>query len=333
MSHSVLLVDGAGTLAARVAPVLTGALEPAGPAVSPEGALEAVRARAPDVLLVAVDGATPAITRLIERVMADLPRPIVLLVESAAARQVAFGLLEAGALEVLEWPARLDEAAATALRRQLVLLAGVTVVRHPRGRKRRTSTGFAAVTPAFPVVAIAASLGGPRALVEVLGDLPPDFPAPVVVVQHISPGFSDDLARWLAAETGHRVHEAREGQRLVKGEVFVSPAHLHLLVQPSGALRLDDGAPVGGFRPSCDVLLRSVAHAFGRRAVGVVLTGMGRDGAAGLKAIREQGGHTLAQDEATSVVFGMPGEAVALGAAEKVLPLEAIGAQLVEWVT
>ncbi|MFZ5445757.1 MAG: CheB methylesterase domain-containing protein, partial [Myxococcota bacterium] len=189
------------------------------------------------------------------------------------------------------------------------------------------------VRPAFFVVAVASSLGGPRALAELLRDLPDDFPAPVVLCQHITPGFSDDLARWLEAETGHRVHEATDGQRLVKSECFLAPSHLHMLVQPSGVLRLDDGAPVGGFKPSCDLLLKSVAQSFSSRAVGVVLTGMGRDGAQGLKAIREAGGHTIAQDEATSVVFGMPGAAVALGAAERVLPLDEIGDQLVRWVS
>lgn len=332
MSPRVLLVDGGGRVAPRLAPVLGGPLQSAGPAVAPEAALEAVRRLAPELVLVVVDGPSPAITKLVERLMSDLPRPVVLLVDDAAARPAAFALLEAGALEVLSLPPRLDEDAVLSLRRQLVLLAGVPVVRHPRGRRRRTSTGFPAVTPSYSVVAIAASLGGPRALVEVLGDLGDGFPAPVVVVQHISPGFSDDLARWLAAETGLPVHEAREGQRLVKGEVFVSPSHLHLLVQPTGLLRLDDGPAVGGFRPSCDVLLQSVAQAFGPRAIGVVLTGMGRDGAVGLQAIRQRGGHTIAQDEATSVVYGMPGEAVALGAAEKVLPLEEIGAQLRKWL-
>lgn len=332
MSSRVLLVDGSGTLATRLAPVLGGPLPSAGPAVRPEGALEAVRRLAPELVLVGVAAASPAIDRLVERIMSDLPRPIALVVESASARLAAFPLLEAGALDVLSLPERLDDDAVLALRRQLVLLAGVPVVRHPRGRRRRTSSGLPAVMPSFPLVAIAASLGGPRALVEVLSDLGEGFRAPVVVVQHISPGFSDDLARWLAVETGLPVHEARDGQRLVKGEIFVSPSHLHLLVQETGTLKLDDGPPVGGFKPSCDVLLSSVARAFGPRAVGVVLTGMGRDGAAGLLDIRQRGGHTIAQDEATSVVYGMPREAVALGAAEKVLPLDDIGAQLRKWV-
>lgn len=114
--------------------------------------------------------------------------------------------------------------------------------------------------------------------------------------------------------------------------MFIAPANRHLVVLASGLLRCEDSAPVGGFRPSCDVLLRTAAEVFGSRAIGVVLTGMGRDGARGLLEVKEHGGHTVAQDEASCAVFGMPREAIALGAAELVLPLAEIGGQLSRWV-
>lgn len=332
MTCSALLVDTSGQGGARYGWVFRGELTPAGDPVPPSLALEAVRRLDPDLLLIEVMSASPEVLQLVERVMSDSPRPIVLLVASPAARLAAFALLDAGALDVVSVPAALDVPTEAGLRKQLLLLSSVSVVRHPRGRKRRTSTGLPMVRPDYAVVAIAASLGGPKALAEVLADLPPDFPAPVVICQHITPGFSDDLARWLAQETGHRVKEAADGQRLVKSEFFIAPSHLHLIVNPSGLLRLDDNAPIGGFKPSCDLLLRSVAQSFGAKAIGVVLTGMGRDGAKGLGEIRKAGGHTVAQDRATSVVFGMPGEAVSLGAAELVLPLDQIGAQLVRWL-
>jgi two-component system chemotaxis response regulator CheB len=328
VSRSVLLVDQRGVLPGELEPVLQGELRPTGPPVAPASALEAVRRLSPDLVLVEVLGESPDVTKLVERVMSDVPRPIVLMARGPAARQAAFGLLAAGALDVLALSEPLD---VSALRRQLMLLAGVTVVRHPKGRKRRTSAGLPALRPDYPLVAIASSLGGPRALVEVLGELPAQFAAPIVVCQHITPGFTDELAQWLATETRRRVHEAVDGQQLVRGEVFVAPAHLHMRVGASGRVRLDDGAPVGGFKPACDVLLSSVAESFGPRAIGVVLTGMGRDGALGLLEIRRRGGRTIAQDEASSVVFGMPGEAVALGAAEAVLPLDQIAAQLERW--
>lgn len=333
MTCSALLVDTSGTAGARYGWVFQQELTAAGRPVPPSLALEAVRTLDPQLLLIELVGPSPDVLRLVERLMADLPRPIVLLVASPAARLAAFALLDAGALDVLSVPPVLDAAAENELRHQLVLLSSISVVRHPRGRKRRTSSGLPLVRPDFWVVAIAASLGGPKALAEVLADLPVDFPAPVVICQHITPGFSVDLARWLAQETGHRVHEAADGQRLVKSEFMIAPSHLHLVVTPRGVVRFDDTPPIGGFKPSCDLLLRSVAQSFSRRAIGVVLTGMGRDGARGLEEIRKAGGHTIAQDKASSVVFGMPGEAVALGAAELVLPLDEIGAQLVRWVS
>lgn len=332
MKTPVLLVDTSGASGQRYESLFQGTLALVTAPLAPALALDAVRRFDPRLVAIDVSEASPDVVKLVERVMSDVPRPIVLLVSSASARQAAFPLLDAGALEVLLVPERVDGATSAALRKQLTLLASVQVVRHPRGRKRRTSTSLPSVKPNYFVVAVAASLGGPRALAELLLDLPADFPAPVVICQHITPGFSDDLARWLAAETGHRVHEATDGQRLVKSEFFIAPSHLHMVVQPTGTLRLDDGPPQGGFKPSCDLLLKSVAQSFSSRAIGVVLTGMGRDGAQGLKAIREAGGHTIAQDEASSVVFGMPGEAVALGAAEQVLALDDIAAQLGRWV-
>ena len=172
----------------------------------------------------------------------------------------------------------------------------------------------------------------PKALARVLSDLPKSFGAAVVICQHITAGFADDLARWLCAETKRDVVEVTGSMVLTPGRIFVAGSNAHLLAKPDFTLAVEASAPVGGFRPSCDVLLRSVASSFNARAIGVVLTGMGRDGARGLKEIRSRGGHTIAQDEASSVVFGMPGEAIALGAAEKTLPLDEIGAQLGKWV-
>jgi two-component system chemotaxis response regulator CheB len=317
----------------RLSAALGGApdLEVLGP-VGPREALEHLRQQDIHVVLMEVTAPAHDAHRAVERIMAERPCPV-LLVASAEHRQLAFPLLAAGALDVLECPLRIGDSVASELTRQLLLLSRVRVVRHPRGHRRRTSSRLTPIRPEFPVVAVAASLGGPRALAELLADLPDEFGAPVVICQHITPGFSAGLAQWLAAETGLRVHEASDGQRLIKGEVFIAPANQHLIVMPTGLLRCESSPPVGGFRPSCDVLLSSAATAFGARAVGVVLTGMGRDGAHGLLEIRNRGGHTIAQDQATSAVFGMPGEAVALNAAEKVLPIGEIAEQLTRWIS
>lgn len=329
MSTRVLVVDQLGETALRLEPVFRRDFEVVHGAAHVAKALELIKTHDPEFLVIDVQGPDPETRRLVERVMSDRPRPIVLIANTPFARQAAFSLLEAGALEVMSLPEKLEPAD---VRKRLKLLASVSVVRHPRGKKRRSSSLITAV-PAFPIVAIACSLGGPKALAVVLSALPKQLRAPIVICQHITPGFSDDLAVWLQAETGHRVHEAEHGQRLVRGEFFIAPAGRHMQVRGDGSVRLDDSAPVGGFKPSCDVLLKSVALEFADRAIGVVLTGMGRDGAKGLKDIRNAGGHTIAQDAATSVVFGMPGEAVALGAAEVVLPLDEVAPQLVRWLS
>ncbi len=332
----VLLVDRHGQTAERLQPLFVEDFAPVCDALPPQLALEAVRQHRPRLVLLDVAGDDEAALKLVRRIMADVATPIVILAEDRQARRAALPLLEAGALDVLETGAGVNF---SELRRQLKLLAAVPVVSHPDGRKLRTNAAVKAVRAAapqegsgFPLVAVACSLGGPPALAVLLKSLP-KLRAPVVICQHITPGFSDDLALWLAATTGHVVHEAADGQHLLPGEFFIAPAGRHMLVRPGGVARLDDSAPVGGFKPSADVLLTSVAQCCGVHGIGVVLTGMGRDGAQGLHAIRRAGGHTVAQNQETSVVFGMPGEAVSRGAAEQVLPLNAIGPQLVEWLS
>ena len=178
------------------------------------------------------------------------------------------------------------------------------------------------------VIAIGASTGGTEAIKEVLMGLPPDTPG-VVVTQHIPKAFSGPFAKRMDQCCQMTVYEAQDGQQILPGHVYIAPGDRHLLVIRDGAryvCRLDDGTPVNRHKPSVDVLFRSVAQNVGRNAIGLLLTGMGKDGARGLKEMREAGSPTIAQDEATSVVWGMPGEAVAIGAAEKTLPLGEIAA-------
>jgi two-component system, chemotaxis family, protein-glutamate methylesterase/glutaminase len=261
----------------------------------------------------------------IARIMAEVPTPILVLT-ARAEEAVGFRALALGALDLLEKPAPggdLD-AYGQRLRSRLRLIAGVRVIRHPRGLR-----GASAVLPTRPaaarceLVAVGASLGGPRAIANLLRALPRPFPLPIAVTQHIADGFADGLATWLGQESGRVVRVARHGDALVAGTVLLAPSGHHLEVEP-GRVSLSDAPAVQTFRPSVDPLFRSVARAYGRSACGVLLTGMGRDGAAALKDVRAAGGITLAQDEATSAVFGMPRAALELGAVERVLPLEAI---------
>ena len=182
------------------------------------------------------------------------------------------------------------------------------------------------------LVAVGASTGGTEAIREFLMGMPPDAPG-IVIAQHIPRVFSGPFAQRLDKTCPMRVAEAQDGEQILPGHAYIAPGDQHLLVVRTGGrwvCRLDEGPPVNRHRPSVDVLFRSVAQQAGSNAVGVLLTGMGKDGALGLKEIREAGGATLVQDEATSVVWGMPGEAVEIGAADEVLPLSRLAARALE---
>jgi two-component system chemotaxis response regulator CheB len=265
----------------------------------------------------------------IARIMAETPTPFLVLTANRA-EVVGFKALSLGALDILEKPSAtvgLDHFGVE-LRSRLRLLAGVRVIRHLRGLKDQRLPPVPKAARA-EVVVIGASLGGPRALATVLRALPQDFAAPIAVVQHIADGFTEGLAGWLAQESGLEVREARDGDPLRPGCVLLAPSGRHLVLT-EGTARLSGAAPVDTFRPSVTPLFLSAARVYGTRACGVILTGMGRDGAAGLKAMKDMGSPTLAQDEATSAVFGMPRAAIELGAVDRVLPIEDVARVLVE---
>jgi two-component system chemotaxis response regulator CheB len=177
-------------------------------------------------------------------------------------------------------------------------------------------------------VAIAASTGGPTALQGLLANLSGGFVLPILVVQHITPGFTPGLAAWLNSLSPLRVKVAEHGEHLAPHTVYLAPDERHLGVSNWGAVTLVEAPPISGFRPSGTFLFESVARAFGASALAVILTGMGTDGVEGLRALRQAGGRIIAQDEKTSVVFGMPGAAIVAGLADAVLPLGAIAAHL-----
>jgi two-component system, chemotaxis family, protein-glutamate methylesterase/glutaminase len=185
----------------------------------------------------------------------------------------------------------------------------------------------------FDIVALASSAGGLRALEEVLSGLPADFPAAVVVVQHLDRRHRSLMAEILRRHTPLPVNEAAEGDRLTPGMVFIAPPNKHLLINPRGTLSLSDSELVHFVRPSADLMFESVAGSFKDRAIAVVLTGTGSDGTMGVRAVKKMGGTVIAQDEATSDFFGMPGGAIQTGSVDFVLPLKEIGPALVTLVT
>jgi two-component system chemotaxis response regulator CheB len=182
------------------------------------------------------------------------------------------------------------------------------------------------------LIVIGASTGGTEATKDVLAQLPPDSPA-VVITQHMPPGFTRSYAARLDGLCHIRVAEARDGERILPGHAYIAPGGLHLSVERSGAnyvARVQDGEPVNRHKPSVEVLFQSVARMVGPNALGVMLTGMGADGAKAMKEMRDAGSYNIVQDEATCVVFGMPREAIAAGAAHEVLPLKQIGPRIIE---
>ena len=194
--------------------------------------------------------------------------------------------------------------------------------------EQRSENGNDFPNTAFDVVVVAASAGGVNALGRLLGDLPAQFPAAIVIVQHITPNYRSMLAHILAQHTALDVCQAKEGDMLQPAMVFVAPPDYHLLINADHSLSLSDGKLIHFVRPAADILFESAATVFNQRAIAVVLTGTGLDGSEGVRAIKKHGGIVIAQDEASSQFFGMPGAAIDTGSVDYILPLDKIASTL-----
>lgn len=328
----VLLVDDSQL----VQEILTGMLERhrdirvVGCAANGMEALRLNRELEPDLLILDLDMPVMDGLTAIDRLMESRPVPILVLTGMPRGKSgmTALTALRRGALDLLVKPAGWSEEESRTLIHRVRTLSRVSVHRRPPKSAPRATSVPSSLWSGPPLVAIGASTGGPPALVEVLSKLPADFAAAVLIVQHIGEGFDHTLAQWLDEECALPVRVARDGEVLVAGTIRVGPVGYHLTVGHAGQVVLDSDVTVDGHRPSVTRLFNSVAAQAARRTLGVLLTGMGRDGASGLLALRKAGGRTVAQDEDSSVVYGMPRAAAELGAAEEVLPLSAIGARL-----
>jgi two-component system chemotaxis response regulator CheB len=306
-----------------------------------EEALQAVKREKPDVIT--MDFHMPKMNGLdaTRRIMETCPTPIVIISGSSARNEVAaaFRVLEAGALALVEKPTGIGgaghETAAKTLVQTVKLMSEVKVVkRWPRKQAAvpaaptRSEVEMKTAPTEVKLVVIGASTGGPIVLKTILSGLPRDFSVPILMVQHIAPGFTEGLVEWLTQSSGFPVHVATHGKYLLPGHAYVAPDGFQAKLEHGGRVALSSDEPENGHRPSVSCLFRSVATVLGRNAIGVLLTGMGKDGSEELKVMKEKGAVTIAQDQDSSVVHGMPGEAINLDAATYVLSPDKIAAAL-----
>ncbi|WP_313115925.1 chemotaxis response regulator protein-glutamate methylesterase [Ectopseudomonas guguanensis] len=279
-----------------------------------------------DMLMPGMDGVEAT-----RRIMHDTPCAI-LIVTSDVERNMSrvFDAMGAGALDVVAAPSLGPQQVldAAAVRRKIHNIAWM--IGHKTSRSVKPTPLRSTENRGKRLVAIGASAGGPASLVELLRQMPADFPASIVLVQHVDEVFAAGMAQWLASESHMPVRLAREGEVLQPASVLLAGTNNHLYLAPEGRLVYRREPADQVYRPSIDVFFESVASHWRGEAIGVLLTGMGRDGARGLKLMRERGFHTIAQDQASSAVYGMPKAAVALDAATEVLPLDRIAARLIE---
>jgi two-component system, chemotaxis family, protein-glutamate methylesterase/glutaminase len=292
-------------------------------------ALELVETESPDFITMDISMPEMDGMEAIKKIMAKSPIPI-LVISDVTDSKVAFVALTHGALEVLpkSW---LQPEKAGELVEKVKLLSKVKVIRHIGAKLEPEKEKEVAGVPQFDyIISIACSTGGPKALSTILSHLPPFFPFPILVSQHIDAEFVDSLIGFLNDASPLKILRGDEGELPEAGHVYISPGNKHMTVDSLGLITLAEPESGEIYLPSCSRLLASVADAFGDKSVGIILTGMGSDGVEGMQKIKEAGGKTIAQDEESSVIFGMPSVAIEKECVDKVLPLDDISAFLIQ---
>ena len=290
----------------------------------------------PDLLILTLDTSSPDNVEVVETIMATSAIPI-LVMRFCPEKQWDEDYISRGALAVLhhssDFPLSTD-----ALHRKVELLVGVKVIRHIKGLRHPTEPVMPAARPTMNavkttqdwpfVLAIACSTGGPQALSKLLQDLPGTFPCPVLIAQHIADGFAKNMVHWLDSVTELKVRLAQEDDRVEAGYVYILPPEQHLIVKSNQRLAAIPRQESDVYHPSCNLLLESVAEVFREKAVGLIMTGMGSDGCRGIELIFRRGGRTLAQDEESSVVFGMNKNAIDKQLIHRTIPLNGLASVL-----
>ncbi|MBI5606303.1 MAG: chemotaxis-specific protein-glutamate methyltransferase CheB [Deltaproteobacteria bacterium] len=333
----VLIVDDSPVVRELLAYILNSdpGIRVIGTAGNGEEALKAIQHEKPDVITMDIimpkmDGFETTRT-----IMETNPIPIIIVTGSFNIREVgiSFKATEVGALTIIQKPRGIGHPShakdARELIRMVKLMSEVKVIRRWPDKHRKTPALRRVIENGekideIKLVAIGASTGGPPVIRQILSGLPKSFPWPVLIVQHIAEGFIDGFADWLNQSSSLPIHLAAHNAQPMAGHAYLAPDGRQMQVVMNGRIALIDDPPENGLRPSVSYLFRSVAHVYGRQAVGILLTGMGKDGAAELKLMREKGAVTIVQDQESSTVFGMPGEAVRLDAARYILSPEEI---------
>jgi two-component system chemotaxis response regulator CheB len=338
VSLKVLVVDDSVTARQMLVNLIgtTSDMAVIGEASNGKQAVQLARELHPDVIL--MDLVMPDMDGLeATREIMDLaPTPIVMISASLETNEanIAFQAIRVGALMAVQKPRgphHQDYATQSQIFLNMVrAMASVKVIHHWNRQKIPTRTKPAQIKVAPPhLVAVAASTGGPAALAEIIQNLPADFPLPIVIVQHIAPDFVFSLREWLSGLTPLKIEIAQKGRTPLPGHIYLAPGNAHLSLTTAQSFDLDLEQHGEPHMPSGNVLLTSVARSYGTHAIGIVLTGMGSDGARGLRAMYDAGAFTIAQNEATSVVYGMPRDAIELGAAQQILPVQDIAQTLI----
>jgi two-component system, chemotaxis family, protein-glutamate methylesterase/glutaminase len=340
----VLVVDDSALMRQLLSELISRdpSLEVVGAAVNPYVAWDKIQTLRPDVITLDVEMPRMDGLTFLEKLMRAYPIPVVMvstLTEKGC--ETTLRALELGAIDFVTKP-KIDVTTGTVdIANELVQKIKAAALTRPRARAVAPASGPVAKAPrtdallksSDQVIALGASTGGTEAIRAVLTELPPDAPG-MVIVQHMPEKFTSQFAARLDTVCQIRVAEARHGDRILRGQALIAPGNQHMTVTRSGAIysvQLNSDPPVSHHRPSVDVLFESCARFLGANVVGVILTGMGSDGARGMLAMHKAGARTIAQDEATCVVFGMPKEAIAAGGVERVVPLHEVASTMLAY--